>query len=345
MTYPNRKVRVPRSKVTIRDVASLAGVSHQTVSRVINNSERVNPDTRIRVEAAIQQLNYRPNAIARSMALGRTSMLVCIAPNLTDYTFASIIEGAELTARERGFFLASSSAPDVEGFTTILEQLVETQRVAGMMVINPYVDERFKHLPPNFPTVFVGSQSRRGNITSIALDDVRAGHEATQHLLNLGHRKIAMITGPLIEDCSQDRCQGFKNAFIAGGMSFNPSLVIEGDWSATSGFDALMKLAENDQLPSAIFAQNDRMAIGVMRAARQLGIKVPEQLSVIGVDDMPLASYFDPPLTTMHQDMILIGQEAMKLLIECVENQDSPRKQLRYPATLIIRNSTSQSAR
>lgn len=333
---------MPRSKVTIRDVAALAGVSHQTVSRVINNSERVNPDTRARVEAAIEQLNYRPNAIARSMALGRTSMLVCIAPNLTDYTFASIIEGAETAARERGYFLASSSVNDVPEFESVLAQLVETKRVAGMIVINPYLDERYKHIPANFPTVFVGSQSKSNDITSLDLDNFRAGLEATQHLLSCGHQKIGMVTGPLNEDCSQDRCAGYVQALTAAGIQYDPSLVIEGDWSATSGRDALLHFAGNDNLPRAIFAQNDRMAIGVMRAARQLDLAVPQQLSVIGVDDMPLASYFDPPLTTMHQDMAKMGENAIQHLIDCVENQNHTPKHYRFPASLVVRSSTCQ---
>ena len=335
---------MPRSKVTIRDVAAHAGVSHQTVSRVINNNERVNPDTRAHVEAAIEALNYRPNAIARSMALGRTSTLVCVAPNLTDYTFSSIIEGAESTAREHGYFLASASAKDVASFISVLEQLVETKRVAGMIVINPYIDERCKYLPGNFPTVFVGSQSRNGNITSVALDDEKVGYEATRHLLSLGHRRLAMVTGPMIEDCSQDRCNGFNSAMTAAGFEVDPTLVIEGDWSATSGHNALMQLAETALIPTAIFAQNDRMAIGVIRAARQLGILVPEQLSVIGVDDMPLASYFDPPLTTMHQDTLEIGRAASRLLVRCVEKQDCVRQNLRLPSSLIVRSSTAQAA-
>ena len=124
----------PRSRVTIRDVAAHAGVSHQTVSRVINNNKRVLPETKERVQKAIQELGYRPNAVARSMALGRTCMLACIAPNLRDYTFASLIEGAEARAREDGYFLLSSSAKDEEVFADIIEQLVESQRVSGLLI-------------------------------------------------------------------------------------------------------------------------------------------------------------------------------------------------------------------
>lgn len=332
----------PRSRVTIRNVAAHAGVSHQTVSRVINNNKRVSPETRAKVQAAIDELGYRPNAVARSMALGRTCILACIAPNLRDYTFACLIEGAEAKAREQGYFLLSSSAGDEDVFADILEQLVESQRVAGLMVINPYIDERYTLLPENFPCVFVGSRPRDLNFPSIMLNDELAAYEATRHLIKYGHRQIAMVTGPTVEDPAQDRCLGFDRALNEAGLAQDPSMVIEGDWSGTSGIDALMHWAEEGQLPTAVFAQNDRMAIGVIQAARQMGIQVPKDLSVIGMDDIPLASYFDPPLTTMHQDIVDIGSQAANLLINAMENPDGAPQSLSAKAKLIVRNSTQQ---
>ena len=330
----------PRSRVTIRDVAARAGVSHQTVSRVINNSERVSPETRARVKAVIEELGYRPNAIARSMSLGRTCMLACIAPNLRDYTFACLIEGAEAKVREHGYFLLSSSARDEEVFAEIIEQLVESRRATALMVINPYIDLRYTQLPKNFPYVFVGSRSQDESIPSIKLNDELAAYEATKHLIKLGHRRIAMVTGPMVEDPAQDRCEGFDRALSEAGIELDPSMVIEGDWSGTSGIDALMLLAEEGQLPTAVFGQNDRMAIGVIQAARQMGISVPKQLSVIGVDDIPLASYFDPPLTTMRQDIVEIGRQAAQLLIDLLEQPEVMPRHVSLKATLVIRSST-----
>jgi LacI family repressor for deo operon, udp, cdd, tsx, nupC, and nupG len=276
------------------------------------------------------------------MALGRTCLLACIAPNLRDYTFACLIEGAEAKAREHGYFLLSSSARDKEVFADTIEQLVESQRVSGLMVINPYIDDRYTLLPSNIPCVFMGSRARQQNISSITLNDEFAAYEATQHLIRLGHQKIAMVTGPMVEDPSQDRCVGFDRALSEAGIEPDPSLVIEGDWSGSSGIDALMHLAEVGQLPTAVFAQNDRMAIGVIEAARQMGISVPKQLSVIGVDDIPLAAYFDPPLTTMHQDIIEIGRLAAQLLIDSMENPEVSSRTVSVKAKLVIRNSTGQ---
>ncbi len=331
---------MPSTRPTIRDVARLAGVSHQTVSRVINGSEEVTPDTRERVEAAILELGYRPNAIARSMASGETRTLACISPNLTDYTFASIIEGAEREARSRGYFLLSSSAGDAQAFADLVEELVGHRRVDGLLVINPYADERHQLLPAKFPVVFVGAHSRGGPISSVSLDDEDTARTATRHLLEQGRRRIALITGPLVEDCCVERRSGFAQALEAAGLAVDESLVYEGDWSASSGRDALLWMVKRGNLPEAVFAQNDRMALGVLHAARELGLRVPEQLAVIGVDDMPLASYFDPPLTTMRQDMPRIGREAARLLIEHIKNPQAACAHIKLPTELVVRQST-----
>lgn len=328
------------SRPTIRDVARLAGVSHQTVSRVINHSTDVTPETRERVDAAIMELDYRPSAIARSMARGETHTLACISPNLTDYTFASIIEGAELEARNQGYFLLSSSSADPESFKELLEELVGHRRVDGLIIINPYADNRHKYIPENFPLVFVGAYSRDRSVCSVSLDDEKLAFDATQHLLSLGHQKIAMITGPMEEDCSCDRVEGYRRAMHEAGLTFDDSMIIEGDWAATSGQVAIHTLAEQGHMPTAVFAQNDRMAMGVLRAAREMDLNVPDDLAVIGVDDMPLSSYFDPPLTTMRQDMPRIGQEATSILLDIIHKNKQLHCTIRFPAELVIRQST-----
>jgi DNA-binding LacI/PurR family transcriptional regulator len=327
---------------TIRDVARHAGVSHQTVSRVINGSEDVLPETRALVEAAIEEMGYRPSAIARSMARGSTHTLAIISPNLTDYTFASVIEGAEVEARQHGYFVMSASASDPKAFRELVDELVGHGRVDGLIVINPYADDRFKLMPRDFPLVFVGARSHDENICSISLDDESVAYEATRHLLSLGHTQIALVTGPMTEDCSQDRTEGYRRALSEAGIPFNQSIVFEGDWSASSGQAALVALLEQGTTPTAVFAQNDRMAMGVLRAARDANLEVPGQLSVIGVDDMPLSSYFDPPLTTMRQDMPQIGQEAIRMLMSIIQKKNVGLQGIKFPAQLVIRQSTGK---
>jgi len=330
-----------RSRVTIRDVAAHAGVSHQTVSRVINQSERVSPATRAQVEKSIAELGYYPNALARSMAKGTSRTVACLSPNLTDFTFASIINGAETEARKHDYFWLSSSVPDISSFVEFVDELVTSRRVDGLLVINPYADDRHTRLPSDFPIAFAGARPREGGINSIALDDETAGYQATRHLLDLQHRDIAMITGPMSEDATQDRCLGYERALHEAGIKPEPHWVIEGDWSARSGHDALMQLATADRLCSAIFAQNDLMAAGVLRATKDLGLEVPGDLSVIGIDDIPLSAFLDPPLTTFRQDFQLIGREAASLLIQSIDQPDVPGRQLRLPAELIVRRSTA----
>lgn len=331
-----------KSNPTIRDVARQAGVSHQTVSRVINGSEDVTAETRERVEAAIAALDYRPNAIARSMARGQTRTLACISPNLTDYTFASIIEGAEAEARRLGYFLLSSSARDAESFEGLVDELVGHRRVDGLLVMNPYADERYQLIPENIPLVFVGARSRGESTCSVCLDDEAVAYQATRYLIKCGHTRIGMVTGPMAEDCSMDRMVGFKKALDEAGLPYLPELVIEGDWSASSGHAALMHLAANKDLPGAIFVQNDRMAMGLLRAARERSIAIPEELSIIGVDDMPLTQHYAPPLTTMRQDMPRIGQEAARILIHTIEGNQSQQCQLKLQAELVVRQSVKQ---
>lgn len=331
----------PRPQVTIRDVAARAGVSHQTVSRVINGYERVNPETRQRVELAIAELGYSPNAIARFMARGKSHTLACISPNLTDYTFACIIEGAATDARQHDYFLISASAKDIPTFKSLLEELVSSRRTDGLLVINPYMDERYTFLPMNVPLVFLGAQPRGESIDCVCLDEELAGWTATQHLLDLGHQHITLITGPMQEDCSQSRQAGYQDALNLAGIDFDPTLVESGNWSATSGYEAIQRLLARKKHFSAVFAQNDRMAVGAIRALREAGKEIPQDVSVIGFDDMPLATYFDPSLTTMRQDMLAIGQEAARLLISRIENPDYPHQQIRFAAQLIVRSSTA----
>jgi len=330
-----------RSTATIRDVAALAGVSHQTVSRVINGKERVNPETRQRVELAIHELGYAPNAIARFMAHGRTRTFVCCAPNLTDYTFACIIEAAESEARQAGYFVIAASAPNAETFAELVDQLISSRYAEGLIVINPYADERHRYLPPDIPTVLIGARPRPGQFDFIYLDEEEGGRSATEHLIKLGHTHILHITGPHQEDCTSDRLSGYRSAMHEAGIEVPPEWVIEGDWSATSGYQAVQSWQALGLSYSAIFTQNDRMAVGTIRALRDQGRRVPDDVSVVGFDDMPLASYFDPPLTSMRQDIHFNGRQAARLLIRRLDNPQAPPQHLFHPAELVIRCSTA----
>jgi DNA-binding LacI/PurR family transcriptional regulator len=264
-----------RSSTTIRDVAAQV-VFLQTVSHLI--SKHVLPETRQRVEDAIRALGFRPNAIARSMAAGRTHTLACLSPNLTDYTFASLIEGAEVEARQSGYFLLSASAPDADTFATLVEQLVESRRTEGLVVINPYIDLRYTFLPENFPTVFLGARPRGEKVSSVYLDEDAAARSATNHLLSLGHTHISHICGPMNEDCSQDRLQGYQTALKYAGIPYEPALVVE----ELVRYIRVSGCANRDK-SNTLFTQHLHktiMAAGAIRP-RECGLQVPDDVFIL----------------------------------------------------------------
>ena len=331
-----------RSRPTIKDVAARAGISRQTVSRVINDKGEVSDETRDRVLKAIEELGYQPSAVARSMVMGRTCTLGCIAPNLIDYTFANIIESAQAEARRLGYFIFTGSAATEADVGPLLEEMLRRQ-IDGLMVINPRADERYRHFLPlideGMAVVYLNNTPQGERVSSVHCDDREGGYQATRHLVDLGHRAIATIAGLSNEECTLDRMEGYRQALDQIGLGLDPALVAQGDWSATSGYRATRHLLDAGKPFSAIFAQNDQMAVGAIRALREAGRQVPNEVSVIGFDDIPLASYFDPPLTTLRQPMQETGERAARLLVETIQNPKRPPQQVSIRARLIQRAS------
>lgn len=331
-----------KSNPTIKDVAARAGVSRQTVSRVINNKAEVSPETRARVLATIKELDYRPNAIARSMVAGRTCTLGCISPNITDYTFAINIESAQAEARRQGYFILTGSAPTEADVEPLLEEMLHRQ-VDGLLILNPCADDRYRCFLPlienGMAVVYLNNTPRYEPVSSVRCDDRDGGYQATSYLIDLGHTAVAIIIGPDNEECTLDRLEGYRQALAQAGLAFDPGLTVSGDWSATSGYQATRRLLEAGCSFSAIFAQNDRMAVGAIRALREADLRTPDDVSVIGFDDIPLASYFDPPLTTFRQPMEESGRQAARLLIETIRNPDCSPKAVLLHAHLVERSS------
>jgi DNA-binding LacI/PurR family transcriptional regulator len=331
-----------RSRPTIKDVAALAGVSRQTVSRVINQKGEVSDATRDRVRAAIEELGYRPNAAARSIVVGRTCTLGCISPSLTDYTFANIIDSAQAEARRLGYFVLTGSAPTAGDVEPLLEEML-SRRVDGLMVLNPRADERYRYFLPlierGHAVLYLNSTPQGEPVSSIHCDDRLGGYEATRYLVELGHRTIATILGPSNEEASADRMAGYHQALAEAGLVCEPECAARGDWSATSGYRAARQLLVAAPSFSAIFAQNDQKAIGAIRAMREAKKRVPGDISIIGFDDIPLASYFDPPLTTLRQPMRETGERAVQLLVQTIQNPERAPDQIVIPASLRVRAS------
>ena len=330
---------ISKKRITIEDVAQKAGVSKQTVSRVINNKPDVAPQTRKHIQALIEAMGYTPDPIARSMK-GTTQTLGCIVPNLSDYNFSAIVQAAQEEARKQGYFILIGSAESEFDVPPLLNELVD-RRVDGLLVVNPRDDNRYRHFLPlidaGMPVVYIKNNPINEPVSAVSLDDETGGFFATQHLISLGHTLIVTILGRENEECTQKRFAGFQKALRQGNIEEDQRLIVSGDWSAKSGQAAVSKLLGYQAQFSAIFAQNDWMAIGAMRALREVGLKIPQDVSVIGYDDQPMAAFLDPPLTTIRQPIEAFGRSAAKLIIEAIHQPDLRPKVIELEPSLVIR--------
>jgi DNA-binding LacI/PurR family transcriptional regulator len=334
-----------KDHVTIQRVAREAGVSTMTVSRVLNARPDVSPETRRRVQQVIERLSYQPNAIARSLVSRRTRTLGLITADFGDYFFTEVISGAEVEARQHGyFFMLGSTERNLQDEPEYIRLLTE-RHVEGILFARPSTEPNNRHLVEllrkGVPVVTTAYHLPRAVLTVVDVDNVDGAQQATQFLFELGHEHIAMITGPSSWKSVKDRSQGYRLALKANGIASNPALVAEGDWSYQSGYAAIQKLLAHGKGFSAVFAQNDQMAIGAMRALRESGRRIPEDISVVGYDDIPAAEFSDPPLSTIRQPMRQVGATATRLLIEAIENPDGKRgEQVLLKTELVRRGST-----
>jgi LacI family transcriptional regulator len=331
------------TNVTIKQVAEEAGVSIQTVSRVINKRYDVASETRQRVQEAIDRLGYQPNAIARGLASKRSRTLGLVTYDFNDYAFTQVVTGAEEVAHQHGyFFMLSSSKCDPCDEPKYLQLLTE-RHVEGVLFLRQgSLNELEFHselVSSGVPVVITGYHRENSRISAADVDNLEGGRKAAECLLQHGHRRIACITGPLSAQSAIDRLAGYRAALEATGIPFDAELVAEGNYNHHSGYLAMKKLLETGARFSGAFCHNDRMAIGALSALREAGLRIPEDVSVVGYDDCPEAEFADPPLTTMRQNMVEMGSTAAELLIQQVENPGGPVQQVLMHAELVMRAS------
>jgi DNA-binding LacI/PurR family transcriptional regulator len=332
-----------KHRVTISQVAREARVSTQTVSRVVNNRPDVSPETRRRVQEVIARLGYQPNAIARSLVSRRTHTLGLITDDFSDYFFTQIITGAEAEARQHGyFFMLGSTERNVQDEPEYIRLLTERQ-VEGILFARPSTEPDDRHLAgllrEGVPVVTTAYHLPGEPLTVVDVDNVDGGQQATQCLIDGGHTRIGMITGSLYWKSVNDRSQGFRQALESAGLPFRKEYIEVGDWSYESGYDAMVRLLDRAPEITAIFAQNDRMAIGAIHALRERGQAVPEDVAMVGYDDIPGAAFCHPPLTTMRQPMREVGARAAQLLIELIDDPKRDRHEVLLKTELIRRDS------
>ena len=331
-----------RRAAVMTDVARLAGVSHQTVSRVINGSPQVRPATRERVLSAMRTLDYRPNSAARALVTGRSRTLGVVSFDTTLYGPASTLYSIERAAHQSGYLITivSLEALDRESVLSAVERL-RLQGVDGILVIAPLegAGEALVDLPRDLPLVAVEA-GPRGALPVVAVDQFAGAEHATRHLLELGHRTVAHIAGPADFVEAHQRIEGWRAALDAAGAAAPPVLV--GDWTSRAGYDLGRRLLDEVAGVSAIFVANDQMALGVLRALHEAGLEIPRQVSVVGFDDIPEAPYFTPPLTTVRQDFAEVGRRSLRLVLDMMESADGqPRSPALVVPELILRSSTA----
>jgi DNA-binding LacI/PurR family transcriptional regulator len=324
------------------DVAKLAGVSHQTVSRVMNDSPKVREPTRQRVLAAMRELDYRPNPAARALVTGRSRTLGVVSFDTTLYGPASTLFGIERAAHEAGYFITivSVAALDRDAVLDAVERL-RRQGVDGILVIAPRMAaaDALVALPPDVRLVAVEGGPGEP-VPLVAVDQVAGASLATRHLLELGHRTVSHIAGPADWIEAQQRTEGWRSAVLAAGAEAPAPLI--GDWSPRCGYELGQRLAR-DATVTAAFVANDQMALGVLRALHEAGREVPREISLVGFDDIPEAQYFMPPLTTVRQDFGEMGRRSLRLLLDVMAaGQQRPAGETVAPE-LIVRASTARA--
>lgn len=332
-----------RKRATIEDVAALAGVSRQTVSRVLNDKDLVAEETRARVLVAIDELDYRPSATARGLVSQRTYVLGIVAADLSDYTHARIIEGAEAEAREHGYTIFVSGADHSPVGEPLHSPMLAQHRAEGLFVVYHGADcdsyAIFEHIPRDLPIVTIGYAPSRDNVVTVRIANYEGARRAVEHLVGLGHRRIAHITGPTALYESQERRLGYAEALQEADITPQDSWVTNGDWSSASGYRATLELLGREVGFTALFVQNDRMAMGALQALREHGLQVPQDVAVVGFDNIPSARYFCPPLTTVHHPFYKIGQTGVQLLLELIDGRPVPPGPTRLRTELVIRHS------
>ncbi|HEX4511504.1 MAG TPA: LacI family DNA-binding transcriptional regulator [Burkholderiaceae bacterium] len=339
--------RAVDSRANIRDVARAAGVSVTTVSHTLNRTRFVSEDARTRVEDAVRALGYVPSAVARSLKHNETRTLGMLVPNSSNPYFAEIIRSVERQCHLEGYNLVlCNSDDDVQRQAEHLRMLAE-RRVDGLVFVASGDDAQVREALAELqlPVVLVDREIDGSGRADLVQSDHASGAElATRHLLSLGHERIVCIGGPVSLRPSQQREAGWQRALVTAGQVAGTSEVIRGDFTAQGGYAAMHHLLGLRARPSAVFVCNDMMAIGALHAVQQAGLAVPRQLSVVGFDDIDLAAYTMPPLTTVAQPKEAIGAETTRLLLERIRGERGEARRTILQPELRLRASTGRPA-
>jgi LacI family transcriptional regulator len=333
------------TRVSVKDVAARSGVSFQTTSKVLNGKGTVSERTRQRILSAARDLGYVPNILARSLVTRRTHAIGLVASDFSDPNLSRFIVGVEQEARRRGVAVViSSTGPNGSDGDASLRALIE-RRVDGVVLAAPQMERNTKIarlLNRQVPAVSL-HHVPDATVATVGSDHGMTGLLATRHLIELGHRRIAMITGPHQRRVTQSRMRGYRQALEEAAIPYDPLLIEESDWQISGGFEATRRLVERQGDLTAIFVHNDTMAIGALSALQAAGRHVPSSCSVVGCDDIEIAAFTIPPLTTIRVPFFESGQAALRLLLEMIANAAAEPRRVILPVQLIRRESSGEA--
>ena len=336
--------------LTLEDIARQAGVSRSTVSRVVNGHPNVRADVRQRVLEVVQETGYHPNAAARTLASQRSRTIGLVLPRTVSSFFADpyfphltqgIAQACNQSDYTLGLFLVGSDEDEEKAFPRLSRRgyldgvLVQTGQVGDQLI------ERLIH--SEMPLVIIGRPFHSDGVSFIDVDNLDAARNAVGHLVRLGYQRIATITGPANNTTGIDRREGYLRALAERGRTVEEALVAEGDFSEASGYYAMKRLLPAK--PDAVFAASDVMAFGGMRAIREAGLRIPEEIALVGFDDLPQASRSEPPLTTVRQQVVQFGMSAVEVLIDVIDNGVTPPRRIVMATELIVRDSCGAQRR
>lgn len=331
---------------TMKQVAEKARVSTTTVSHVINNTRVVSEDARERVLAVINELRYIPSAVARSLKNDKTHTLGMMIPNNSNPYFAEIIQGIEDESFKLGYNIILCNSYDDPKKQAAYTRVLMEKRIDGLILVSSGSDEELNQLlnDEGIPKVLVDREVPGLIADFIEADHEQGGYLATKYLIDLGHRNIACVAGPQNLLLSSDRVHGYRRALQEAGIPLRDEFLTYSDFTSEGGFNAMQQLLALPQRPSAIFLSNDLMAIGGLCAAQQAGVRIPEQLSIMGYDDIALASFSTPRLTTIAQPKYEIGVLTAQVMVARIRNAELPWRREMLQTKLVVRQSTAPPA-
>jgi LacI family repressor for deo operon, udp, cdd, tsx, nupC, and nupG len=326
--------------IKLKDVANLANVSTATVSRVLANKDTVSEETKAKVLEAVNMLNYLPNLLGRQLRKLETNTILVVVPDITNTFFSEVLRGIAQAARQNGYrVLLADTQNYIDSELDFLNYLRQKQ-VDGVILLTARTDsgliQEFSH---DYPIVLACEYYEGSSIPTVSIDNISSSRKITDHLIQLGHRRIAHISGPLNVVINRDRLKGYKQALAQHSLEMEPVLFQEGDFTIESGYNLMKKLLAVEHAPTAVFAANDAMAIGAVQAIKSSGLQVPGDIAVVGFDDIQMASILEPSLTTIAQPVFEIGVTSMNLLARLMKKEEIQKRHFVLEDKLVIRES------